>query len=160
MIFVAVGTQFSFDRLIQYMDEWARDNDEEVFAQIGDGEYTPKHMKWSRFLDGDQYNQNIQQASVFVSHAGMGNIISARQQQTPIIVINRQFELGEHRNNHQAEGLVWMAKLPGVYTAETQEGLYQQIATRQEMHCPAESENQKRQQLVNFLGDYIEGDIK
>jgi len=27
MIFVAVGTQFSFDRLIQYMDEWARDNE-------------------------------------------------------------------------------------------------------------------------------------
>ena len=157
MIFVAVGTQFSFDRLIQFMDEWARDNEEEVFAQIGDGEYTPKHMKWERFLEGDQYNQNIKEASVFVSLAGMGNIISARQQQTPILVINRQFELGEHRNNHQADGLVWMGKLPGVYTADTQETLYQKIAERGDMHCPAEAGNVKRDQLVQFLGDYIEG---
>ena len=157
MIFVAVGTQFSFDRLIKYMDEWARDNEEEVFAQIGDGAYTPQHMKWERFLDGAEYNKYIQEASVFVSHAGMGNIISARQQQTPIIVINRQFELGEHRNNHQANGLVWMGKLPGVYTADTQETLYQKIAERQEMSCPAEAANEKRDQLVQFLGDYIEG---
>ena len=59
MIFVAVGTQFSFDRLIQYMDEWASQNDETVFAQIGDGDYIPENMQWERFLNGDQYNQRI-----------------------------------------------------------------------------------------------------
>ena len=157
MIFVAVGTQFSFDRLIQYMDEWARDNDEAVFAQIGEGDYEPKHMKWERFLNGDQYNTNIKKSSVFVSHAGMGNIISARENQTPIIVINRQYELGEHRNNHQADGLLWMGKLPGVYTADTQKALYAQLTERATLECPEESENQNRQKLVNFLGDYIDG---
>ena len=159
MIFVAVGTQFSFDRLIQYMDEWARDNDEAVFAQIGEGSYEPKHMQWERFLNGDQYNAKIKEASVFVSHAGMGNIISARENQAPIIVINRQYELGEHRNNHQAEGLLWMGKLPGVYTADTQETLNAQLAARATLECPEESENQNRQKLVNFLGDYIDGSI-
>lgn len=159
MIFVAVGTQFSFDRLIQYMDEWARDNNEEVFAQIGEGEYEPKHMKWDRFLNGDQYNQNISKSSVFVSHAGMGNIISARENQTPIIVINRQYELGEHRNNHQADGLLWMGKLSGVYTANTQKALYAQLAERSSLECPVESENQNRTKLVNFLGNYIDGSI-
>lgn len=159
MIFVAVGTQFSFDRLIQYMDEWARDNDEAVFAQIGNGEYQPKHMQWERFLNGDEYNNHINHSSVFVSHAGMGNIISARANQTPIIVINRQYELGEHRNNHQAEGLLWMGKLPGVYTANTQDTLYAQLAQRQALECPEEADNQNRQRLVQFLGDYIEDKI-
>ena len=159
MIFVAVGTQFSFDRLIQYMDEWAEANDEAVFAQIGDGEYEPKHMKWERFLDGDQYNGYIKDSTAFVSHAGMGNIISSRQHQTPIIVINRQLELGEHRNNHQADGLLWMGKLPGVYTASTQEELFAQLSERENLDCPAESENQKREQLVKFLGDYIDGSL-
>lgn len=159
MIFVAVGTQFSFDRLVQYMDEWAGANEEPVIAQIGDGAYEPKHMQWERFLNGDQYNQYITDASAFVSHAGMGNIISAREHQTPIIVINRQYELGEHRNNHQADGLLWMGKLPGVYTASTQEELVAQLSQRQNLECPAESDNQKRQQLVTFLGDYIEGSL-
>jgi len=128
MIFVAVGTQFSFNRLIEYMDTWALEHDEEVIAQISNGDYIPKNMKWERFLNGEQYNQNIAEASVFVSHAGMGNIISARELQTPIIVMNRQFKLGEHRNDHQADGLKWMGKLEGVFTARTQEELNQELA--------------------------------
>lgn len=127
MIFVAVGTQFPFNRLIKYMDAWAENAKEEVIAQISDGDYIPKNMKWERFLNGEQYNKNIAEASVFISHAGMGNIISAREQQTPIIVMNRQFSLGEHRNDHQAEGLKWMAKLDGVFTASSEEELKQQI---------------------------------
>ena len=78
MIFVAVGTQFPFDRLVRFMDEWAAENEEQVIAQIGEGSYTPKHMEFERFMDGEQYNKNISEASVFVSHAGMGNIISAK----------------------------------------------------------------------------------
>ncbi len=159
MIFVAVGTQFSFDRLVQYMDEWAGANEEAVFAQIGDGKYQPKHMQWERFLNGDQYNQHINNSTAFVSHEGMGNIISARENQTPIIVINRQYELGEHRNNHQADGLLWMGKLPGVYTASTQKDLFAQLSQRKHLACPAESDNQKRQQLVKYLGDYIDGSL-
>ena len=127
MIFVAVGTQFPFNRLIEFMDSWAAEHNEEVIAQISDGDYIPKHMQWERFLDGEQYNKNIAEASVFVSHAGMGNIISAREQQTPIIVMNRQFKLGEHRNDHQADGLKWMGKLDGVMTASTQDELFEQI---------------------------------
>jgi len=124
MIFVAVGTQFPFNRLIKTMDDWAYDHEEKVIAQISEGDYLPEYIKWQRFLDGEQYNKNIREASVFVSHAGMGNIISAREQQTPIIVMNRQYKLGEHRNDHQAEGLKWMGKLEGVYTASTQEELF------------------------------------
>lgn len=129
MIFVAVGTQFPFDRLIQFMDEWAAEHNEEVIAQISEGKYTPKHMKWERFLDGEQYNKYIADATIFISHAGMGNIIGAREQQTPIVVMNRQFKFGEHRNDHQADGLSWMSKLDGVFTASTQEELNEQIHT-------------------------------
>ena len=158
MIFVAVGTQFPFNRLIEYMDLWAAEHGQEVIAQISDGDYIPKNMKWERFLDGEQYNKNIAEASVFVSHAGMGNIISAREQQTPIIVMNRQFNLGEHRNDHQADGLMWMGKLDGVYTASTQEELNQQLtmikATNfSEMICS--SRNVGNETLSNYIADLI-----
>jgi len=155
MIFVAVGTQFSFDRLIQYMDQWAGENKEGVFAQVSDGEFGPQHLKWDRFLEGDQYNQNIREASVFVSHAGMGNIISAREQQTPIIVMNRQFKLGEHRNDHQADGLKWMGKLDGVYTASTQDELYEHLSHIDKLKTAHPDNTVGNLELTNYIADLI-----
>jgi len=158
VIFVAVGTQFPFNRLVEYMDAWAAEHNEEVIAQISDGDYNPKNIKWDRFLDGEQYNKNIAEASVFVSHAGMGNIISAREQQTPIIVMNRQFKLGEHRNDHQADGLKWMGKLDGVFTASTKEELNQQLTTIKssnfsEMVCSSTTVGNEN--LSNYIADLI-----
>lgn len=159
MIFVAVGTQFPFNRLIEFMDQWAGEHSEEVVAQISDGDFIPKNMKWERFLDGEQYNKNIAEASVFVSHAGMGNIISAREQQTPIIVMNRQFKLGEHRNDHQADGLKWMGKLEGVLTATNQDELFQQIhkiksSNFSEMVCASMTVG--NESLSNYIADLID----
>ena len=155
MIFVAVGTQFPFDRLIKTMDDWAAQHDEKVIAQISEGKYLPEHIEWQRFLDGEQYNKNIREASVFVSHAGMGNIISAREQQTPIIVMNRQYKLGEHRNDHQFDGLKWMGKLDGVYTASTQEELYSHLEEIETL-ASADPENKVgSSELSNYLAHYI-----
>ncbi len=164
MIFVAVGTQFSFNRLIQYMDDWvisdSNKTQEKVIAQISDGDYLPQEIKYERFMSGETYNENIRQASVFVSHAGMGNIISAREQKTPIIVINRQVALGEHRNDHQADGLKWMDKLDGVYTASTQEELYQHLRHIHELK-PAKNSHVGNQQLSDSIADFIlHGDSK
>lgn len=155
MIFVAVGTQFPFDRLIENMDDWANDHEEKVLAQISEGEYLPEHIKWQRFLDGEEYNKNIREASVFVSHAGMGNIISAREQQTPIIVMNRQYKLGEHRNDHQAEGLKWMGKLEGVYTASTKEELFNHLEHIDQL-IVADPENKVgSSELSSYLANFI-----
>lgn len=158
MIFVAVGTQFSFNRLVQYMDEWvvsdSNSTDEKVIAQISDGDYQAKNIETHPFMDGEQYNKNIHQASVFVSHAGMGNIISARELQTPIIVINRQYRLGEHRNDHQADGLKWMGKLEGVYTASTQEELYRHL-NNIAMLQTAKTNIVGSEQLTDYIADFI-----
>lgn len=159
MIFVAVGTQFSFNRLIEYMDEWANSdnntNNEKVFAQISDGDFIPKHIESHPYMDGEQYNKNISEASVFVSHAGMGNIISARELETPIIVINRQFKLGEHRNDHQLDGLKWMGKLEGVYTASTKEELYAHLDQIDHLKTADANNKVGSPELTNFIADFI-----
>lgn len=151
MIFVATGTQFSFDRLIRYMDKWASDNEETVFAQLGDGDYQPEHLDWQRFISLDEYNNKIKQSSVFISHAGMGNIISAKEHGIPIIVVNRQASLGEHRNDHQTEGLKWMGELEGVYTATTQDELYQHINNRASLKVATEKSEGNLSALVDFV---------
>ena len=155
MIFVAVGTQFPFDRLIQYMDEWAALHNEKVIAQISEGDYKPQHIEWHAFMDGEQYNKNIREASVFVSHAGMGNIISAREQQTPIIVMNRQYKLGEHRNDHQADGIKWMSKLDGVYAASTKEALFEHLNGLDSLKAAAPENKVGSPELTQYLADFI-----
>ena len=159
MIFVAVGTQFSFDRLIQYMDEWIvsdnNNDNEQVIAQVSDGTYQAKNIETHPFMDGEQYNKHIKEASVFVSHAGMGNIISAREQQTPIIVMNRQFKLGEHRNDHQADGLKWMGKLDGVYTASTQEELFAHLKHIDQLKVADPENKVGSPELTNYLASFI-----
>ncbi|MCK5726761.1 MAG: glycosyl transferase family 28 [Thiotrichaceae bacterium] len=155
MIFVATGTQFPFDRLIQIMDKWAQENDEKVIAQIGDGKYTPEHIEWQRFVGIDEYNKNIKESTLFISHAGMGNIISAKEQGTPIVVINRQAKLGEHRNDHQAEGLEWMGKLEGVYTATDKDTLFAQLAQREQLQASSDENNQNLNTLVDFIDQLV-----
>jgi UDP-N-acetylglucosamine transferase subunit ALG13 len=140
------------------MDEWVvsdnNTNNETVIAQVSDGDYQAKNIETQPFMSGDEYNSNIRKASVFVSHAGMGNIISARELQTPIIVINRQHKLGEHRNDHQLDGLKWMGKLDGVYTASTKEELFEHLNNIEQLKV-ANTNVVGSEQLTNYLADFI-----
>ena len=57
MIFVAVGTQLPFDRLIRSVDQWAGRSRHEVFAQIGPADYVPRNMPYARFISPDAYRE-------------------------------------------------------------------------------------------------------
>jgi UDP-N-acetylglucosamine transferase subunit ALG13 len=156
MIFVAVGTQFPFDRLIRYVDEWCGANRHQGIAQIAEGEYLPKHMQYEKFMTTDVFNQHLKSADLIISHAGMGNIITAVEAHKPIIVMNRQFELGEHRNNHQADGLEWMGQLPGVYTASTQEQLLALLNHLPDLKPANGKAGVRRQALIDFIDQAIQ----
>ncbi|HPQ95405.1 MAG: glycosyl transferase family 28 [Thiothrix sp.] len=151
MIFVAVGTQFPFDRLIRCVDEWAASTGQSVVAQIATGEYEPSHADWERFMATDTFNRHLAAADLIISHAGMGNIITALEHRKPIIVMNRQHELGEHRNNHQADGLAWMGRLPGVYTARNCEALRRLLARMTELKPADAITTARRQRLIDFI---------
>jgi len=155
VIFVAVGTQFPFNRLIKAVDEWVGKNNETAFAQIAEGDYLPKHMQWERFLDAQAYNDTLEQASLIVAHAGMGNIITACEKQIPIIVMNRQYKLGEHRNDHQADGLTWMGQLAGVYTASNNEELLSYLDNHSSLEQPQLAESSQRNELIQYINSQI-----
>lgn len=101
MILVTVGTQLGFDRLLKALDEWLSANPNEVVAQIGSGEYHPVNMVYHEFLDVESLNELFDNASLIISHAGMGSIITALERGKPIIIVPRRADLGEHRNDHQ-----------------------------------------------------------
>ncbi len=101
MIFVTIGTQLPFDRLIKIIDELAPQLHEEVVAQVYQCGFTPQNIKTVDFLAPDEFNTLFDKARLIISHAGMGTILSALQKDKPIIVFPRIAALGEHRNEHQ-----------------------------------------------------------
>lgn len=117
MIFVTIGTQISFDRFIEAIDEIAILVNEPIIAQIFQGSYQPKNIKTVDFLSPDEFNKLMAEARVVVSHAGMGTILSALKYEKPIVIFPRIASLGEHRNDHQMVTAMRMNELGYVHVA-------------------------------------------
>ena len=123
-IFVTIGTQEPFDRLIKAVDQIAAEHKEvEFVAQTVSSKYVVRHMKTFDFIAPGEYNKILSDSSLIVSHAGIGTIISALQINKPIIVLNRIAKLGEHRNEHQLATVKKMKKLNFVHTANDENDL-------------------------------------
>ena len=102
MIFVTVGSELPFDRLIRAVDEWAgRTGRDDVVAQIGCGAETPKHIDFVETLDPASYRDHCWGASTIIGHAGMGTILTALEMARPLLVMPRRAKFMETRNDHQ-----------------------------------------------------------
>ncbi|USD67036.1 glycosyltransferase [Vibrio sp. SCSIO 43136] len=102
-IFVTVGAQLPFDRLIHFLDNNEYLKKFEVFAQIGNGNYKPKNINYVDFLDDKKYKELVNNSDILISHAGMGTIISSMDYNKPLIVLPRLSKFNEHRNDHQID---------------------------------------------------------
>ena len=107
MIFLTVGTQFPFDRLVEAVDRWAGENREkEVIGQLAEveaGSYVPRNIKWKAFYAESEMTEMFQNAEFIVSHAGIGSIIGALSYGKTIVVMPRLSAKKEHRNDHQVD---------------------------------------------------------
>jgi UDP-N-acetylglucosamine transferase subunit ALG13 len=102
MIFVTIGTQAPFDRLVKAIDKIAPSlNNQEIIVQNFKGTYIPEHISTTDFLAPIEFDELFEKADLIVSHAGMGTIISALTKGKKIIIVPRKVDLGEHRNDHQ-----------------------------------------------------------
>jgi UDP-N-acetylglucosamine transferase subunit ALG13 len=110
VIFLTVGTQLPFDRLVRAVDAWAGaragsgQGGAEVFGQIADpgpAGYRPRHFEWVADLDPLAFEARFRAAGHIVAHAGMGTIIGALGAGKPLLVMPRRAHLGEQRNDHQ-----------------------------------------------------------
>lgn len=118
MIFVTVGTQLPFDRLIAAVDRWAKNSGRnDIFAQTGEGRFQPSHMSWEQKLTPGECRRCVDEAEIIVAHAGMGTIISAIEAGKPLVILPRLLEFGEHRNDHQVATCERFAEWPNVFVA-------------------------------------------
>jgi beta-1,4-N-acetylglucosaminyltransferase len=104
MIFLTVGTQFPFDRLVRAIDRLVEEGvvQEEVFGQIGHSAYQPHHFKTVAALEKRAFDDCVRQASAIISHAGIGVIMMALDNGKPLLVMPRRPQYKEVVNDHQA----------------------------------------------------------
>ena len=114
MIFVTLGSQkFQFDRLLQAVDKLQ--TDDEIFAQIGYSEYKPKHYKYKKFLDRDEFAKAMDLSDIVITHGGTGAIISAVKKGKKVIAVPRLKKYGEHVDDHQIQLVNQFSELNLIY---------------------------------------------
>lgn len=119
MIFVTVGSMLPFNRLAETMDQWAaRHPGTEVICQIGEGSYEPKHMKWVRMVNNQEFVGYVSTAELIVAHAGTGSVFSALEYGKPIVLVPRYADTKEHTTDHQLHTANWLRGRQGVVIAE------------------------------------------
>ena len=102
MIFVTVGSQEPFDRLVRSVDEWAANKGStDVVAQIASNSWRPPHLRWIEYLSPDAFRQHLVEAELVVAHAGTGTILLAMELTVPLVIMPRRAYRRETRNDHQ-----------------------------------------------------------
>ena len=123
MIFLTVGTQLPFDRLVQIVDDVAPSLGEDIFGQIGRGRYQPTNIEICDFLSPEAFATKLRSARIVIGHAGIGTLLSAKSVMKPVLVMARRADLGEHRNDHQSATAAQLGRTPGVHVFESEDQL-------------------------------------
>ena len=158
MIFLTIGTTEPFDRLVSAMDNIAAALPHvSIMAQISDSYFKIKNMQTVGFIPPAEYYKLFDQASLVISHAGMGTILSALQRKKRIIVMPRRLSLGEANSDHQFGTANKLAALNYVEVANDQDQLYHLISqSLNENRTPETSIGSFASQgLINSLKDFI-----
>jgi UDP-N-acetylglucosamine transferase subunit ALG13 len=136
MIFITVGSDIPFDRLIRAVDRWARQRGRrDVFAQIGTNAWQPEHIPFVPMLEPAAFREQLTAATMVVGHAGMGTILSALQYSKPLIVMPRRGSLGETRNDHQVATARRLLEMGKIHAAFDDDELFSLLDRMDELHA-------------------------
>ena len=154
MIFVTVGTQLPFPRLIDAMDRIAAGLDETVIAQTGPGDGAWAHLDHRAGMPPAEFAETFAAARIVVAHAGIGTILSARGARKPLVIMPRRAALGEHRNDHQMATARQVASMKGVHVAEDEAAIAALIAA-EGLEAAEETPGPGRARLITRIRDFI-----
>jgi len=155
VIFVTVGTQLPFPRLIDALDALAPTLDEPIVAQVGASEVQSRHLDARTGLSPTDFEKTFAAARVVVAHAGIGTILSARKMGKPLVLLPRRQALGEHRNDHQLATARQVADLPGMHVAWETEDLCAFLKAP-DLAPATQSQSPSHAALINRIRTFID----
>jgi UDP-N-acetylglucosamine transferase subunit ALG13 len=154
VIFVTVGTQLNFDRMVSVVDTWAGYSGAQVFAQVGPTDESFSSVTHKHFLEPDEFVYHFESAEVVVAHAGMGSILTALSYGKPIIIMPRRVALGDHRNDHQMATAKRFLAQEGVWVAWDENELLALLEEWQKFGFA------KSKQISQFASDEFIGNLR
>lgn len=154
MIFVTVGTQLPFPRLIDALADLAPTLNEPIIAQTGPDSQPRPGIDLRPTLPPAEFGQLFAEARVVVAHAGIGTILSARKFGRPLIVLPRRCDLGEHRNDHQLATARQVEHLPGIHVAWETADLAALLA-RPDLPAPTTEPGPSHARLIARIRDFL-----
>lgn len=161
-IFASVGSRFPMDRLMISLDSVIEQNlNICVKAQIGKSTFTSTRIKTAQQTSTKEFEEAVKSCDVFVSHAGMGNILLAAQFNKPLIIMPRQANLNEHINNHQIGTAEAFANRPLISVVHTAKEL--ELAILRAINIKASDNSsqiniESRTQLIKSIKAFIDHD--
>lgn len=106
MIFITTGSRsFQFNRLLKAVDEAVMRGliTEQVFAQTGLSDYCIKKYEYTKFLNHEEFNKNINEADIILTHGGTGVIVNSLKKGKRIVAVPRLKKYGEAIDDHQVQ---------------------------------------------------------
>jgi UDP-N-acetylglucosamine transferase subunit ALG13 len=155
MIFVTVGTQLGFPRLIQMVDELAEQLGLGVVAQTGKTDYVAKRIKCYATMTPEQYDTFFKESELVIAHAGIGTILSAKKVEKPLIILPRVSSFGEHRNDHQLATAAAVKDVVGIYQVSNMDEMSSLLLMRERLLPAGEEASASRAMLVDRLRAYL-----
>ena len=108
MTFIIVGgvVEFDFSRILQIADDLCKEgilDAENTKAQIGHCNYKPKNYTSYRFVNGEQFHKDIDEADIIITHGGVATLVYALKLGKKVIVFPRLQRFNEHLDDHQLD---------------------------------------------------------
>jgi UDP-N-acetylglucosamine transferase subunit ALG13 len=106
MILVTLGTQDkSFVRLLEALEDQINHGEisEEIIVQSGFTKFNSKYMTLIPYLSQDELDTYRRNASLIITHGGVGSILDGCRVEKKIIGCARLKMYKEHINDHQVE---------------------------------------------------------
>lgn len=120
-VFVTVGTQLPFARLLDWVDRWRSSVDIgiSVTGQIGKPGCHDSFERSYDYMAPDFFDECLVSSDLVISHAGMGNIIKSLEAGVPIVIVPRLARWGEHRSDHQVDTAKSFDGFPSLFVANS-----------------------------------------
>ncbi|WP_026839413.1 glycosyltransferase [Gillisia sp. JM1] len=158
MIFVTIGTQEPFDRLIKAVDDiFPELEDQEIIVQAPLKIYKPIHFETFNFINPLKYKEIFDRADFIISHAGMGTILSAMTSEKALLIMPRLVKYGEHRNEHQLHTAQKFKSLNYINVAENETELKTILLSKKnkDLMVSKSMGDYASDELINSLRKYI-----
>lgn len=157
MILVTVGTQdVPFDRLIKGVEKQIEKGNikEEVIVQSGCSKYTSNKMKMIPFMDSEDFNECLEQATLIITHGGVGTITSAINAKKTIIVCPRLAKYREANNDHQLQIIKEFSKRGYIIPLDDPKKL--DIALKEAKNFKPQKYKSNTKNMLKIIEDFID----